>query len=459
LSGSWEEGTVVRHLSPLSAADSAWLRMEDPTNLMTVIGVMTFREALDLGALRRMIEDRLLVHDRFRQQVVETPGRLGKPHWRDVDDFRLDDHLHEIRLPPPADERALQNFVGDVMSTPLDYAKPLWHFYYIPNYGSGSAVIARLHHCLGDGVALMRVMLGLADTAETEVASPQGGIPHRTGLAGLAWAAGSAVGTLGKLVGVGLFRDPRTALKGDLGARKCATWSRAIALDEVKEIGRALGGTVNDVLCTAVTGALRTYLQKYQAVKPGLTLRAVVPVNMRPPHEPPDLGNKFGLVFLSLPVGARRAVDRLHQLKRRMDGIKRSGEAAVVYGLLRILGSTAAAVEMGVVNLLGRNSTAVMTNVPGPREPLYLCGCRIQDLIFWVPRSGRLALGVSMLSYAGAVRLGVAADRRVIADPEAIVDGFHQALEELTAEARRPDPRDRDLKAADEALTASSIHR
>jgi diacylglycerol O-acyltransferase / wax synthase len=167
-----------------------------------------------------------------------------------------------------------------------------------------------------------------------------------------------------------------------------------------------------------------------------------MPVNVRPPHEPPGLGNKFGLVFLPLPVGARRSVDRLRQLKRRMDGIKRSGEATVVYGLLRLLGSTAAAVEMGVVNLLGRNSSAVMTNVPGPREPLYLCGRRIEDLIFWVPRSGRLALGVSMLSYAGAVRLGVAADRQVIDDPEAIVQGFHEALEELNQDAGRMPRRD-----------------
>jgi WS/DGAT/MGAT family acyltransferase len=431
---------VKEHLAPLSAADSAWLRMEDPTNLMTVVAVMTFREAPDLDAVRRVLEDRLLVHDRFRQRVVETPGRLGKPHWRDVDDFRLDDHLHQVRLPPPADERALQDFVGEVMGAPLDHTRPLWHFYYVANYGSGAAVVVRLHHCLGDGVALMRVMLGLADTAEREPASPQGGIPHwSAGLTGLARAAGGAVGTLGKLVGVGLFRDPRTALTGDLGSRKCATWSRAVPLDEVKRIGRALGGTVNDVLCAAVTGALRTYLLRYQSLKPGQTVRAVMPVNMRPPHEPPSLGNKFGLIFLPLPVGARRAVDRLRRLKRRMDGIKRSGEATVVYGLLRLLGSTAAAVEMGVVNLLGRNSTAVLTNVPGPREPLSLCGRRIEDLIFWVPRSGRLALGVSMLSYAGTVRLGVAADRDVIADPDAIVEGFHQALEELTDEARRAD--------------------
>jgi WS/DGAT/MGAT family acyltransferase len=426
----------------MSGSDSAWLRMEDPTNLMTVVAVMTFRERLDADALRRVIEDRLLVHDRFRQRAVETPGRLGKPHWQDVDTFRLDDHFHAVELPSPADERALQEFVGDVMGTPLDRTRPLWHLYHVRNYGPGAAVVARLHHCMGDGVALTRLVLSLADSGETDVASPQGGIPRRAHtVAGLVRTAGSAVATLGKLAGIGLVRDPPNALKGELGLRKRAVWSGSVPLDEVKAIGRALGATVNDVLCTAVTGALRAYLERYQPVRPDLSLRAVVPVNMRPVDATSDMGNRFGLVFLPLPVGARRAVDRLRELRRRMNGIKRSGEAAVVYGLLRFLGSTAAAVEMGVVNLLGRHSTAVMTNVPGPRQPLYLCGRRIEDLIFWVPRSGRLALGVSILSYAGSVRVGIATDRQVIQDPDAIVTGFHEALDELRrAASETPGP-------------------
>jgi WS/DGAT/MGAT family acyltransferase len=422
----------------MSASDSAWLRMDDPTNLMTVVVVMTFREAPDVRALRRLIEDRLLVHERFRQRVVETPGRLGKPHWQDVEDFRLDDHFHPITLPPPADECDLQDFVGEVMAAPLDRSRPLWHFYYVANYGAGAAIVVRLHHCIGDGVALVRLILSLADAGGTEALSPQGGVPRRGGLGGLARSAGGALATLGKLAGIGLFRDPPTALKGELGQGKRAVWSRAVPLAEVKAIGQALGATVNDVLCAAVTGALRAYLERYHPVAPDLTLRAIVPVNVRRPEATADLGNRFGLVFLPLPVGAQRALDRLRELRRRMNGIKRSGEALVVYGLLRLLGSTAAAVEMGVVNLLGSNSTAVMTNVPGPREPLFLCGRRIEDLIFWVPRSGRLALGVSILSYAGAVRVGIATDRQVIDDPDAIVAGFHAALDELRREATNP---------------------
>jgi diacylglycerol O-acyltransferase / wax synthase len=421
--------------TPLTAADSAWLRMEDATNLMTVTAVMMFQERLDLDRLRGLVEDRLLVHDRFRQKVVETRGRRGKPHWEDVDDFRLADHLHATRLAEPADEGVLQEFVGEVMSTPLDYTKPLWHFYYVENYGDASALVARLHHCMGDGVALVRLLLSLTSddphAAAEDHPPPQGGVVRRAGLFSMARAAGGAVATLGKLAGIMLVADPKTALKGPLGARKRAIWSARIPLDEVKRAGRALGGTVNDVLLTAVSGALRHYLRRHQEVGRNMNLRAVVPVNIRPLDEPMALGNKFGLVFLTLPVGMEHRVARLRELKRRMDRIKQSGEAAVVYGILRLLGVTTAALEMTIVNLLGRNSTAVMTNVPGPRSHLYLGGTRIDDMIFWVPQSGRLALGVSILSYAGGIRIGVAADRKVITAPDDLMHGLHDAIEEL----------------------------
>ena len=433
-----------RRPQPLTAADSAWLRMEDPTNLMTVTAVMMFRDRLELRRLRALIEDGLLVHDRFRQRVVETAGRRGRPHWEDVEQFRLDDHLHATQLPAPADEATLQRFVGDVMSTPLDYTKPLWHLYYLDNYGAGSAIVARLHHCMGDGVMLVRLMLSLAsehpEAEPGEVRPPQGGVPERRGLAGLAFAAGSAVATLGKLASIMAVGDSRTALKGPLGARKRATWSERIPLEDVKAVGRALGATVNDVLLTAVAGALRHYLEQHQDVGPQMTLRAVVPVNVRQAHEPLTLGNKFGLVFLSLPVGVTHRLERLRELKRRMNRIKHSGEAVVVYGILKLLGVTTAALEMTIVNLLGRNSTAVMTNVPGPRSPLYLCGSRIDDLVFWVPQSGRLALGVSILSYAGSVRVGIATDEEVVPNPEDIVRALRQAFDDLRADAAAEGP-------------------
>jgi len=432
--------TESRVSQPLSAADSAWLRMEDPSNLMTVTCVMLLAGPLDLDHLCVMLTDRLLPHDRFRQRVVERPGRIGRPHWYYDDDFHLDRHVHRTRLPDPADERVLQAFVGEVMSTPLDSERPLWHLYYVENAPSGAAIVVRLHHAMGDGVALVRLLLSLTSadpegTTPGDCPIPQGGIPVRRGLGGVVATAGGVVGALGKLAGVALLADSPTALKGTLGKVKQATWSGRLSLDEVKRVGKALGGTVNDVMMSAVAGGLCRYLEGHHGVAHNLSVRAVVPVNVRRSDEPLTLGNKFGLVFLALPVGVRDRVGRLHELRRRMEGIKQSGEAAVIYGILRLLGLTSAAVEMAVVNILGRNSTAVMTNVPGPREPLYLCGRRVDDLIFWVPQSGRLALGVSILSYAGAIRIGVAADRAVIPEPGVLVAAVQAAFHELAADA------------------------
>jgi diacylglycerol O-acyltransferase len=425
---------------PLTAADSAWLRMEDPTNLMTVTGVLMVAGGLDLDRVQDLLTERLLVHPRFRQRVVESPGRIGRPHWHVDDAFRIEDHIHRHRLPPPADEGALQAFVGEVMSTPLDYGRPLWHVYVVENAPAGTALVVRLHHAMGDGIALVRLLLSLTSTDPEgtipgDFQIPEGGNPLRRGLWGLAAATGSVVGSLTKLAGVAILGDPPTALKGALGTVKRATWSARIPLAEVKRVGKALGGTVNDVLLTAVAGGLCQYLEGHHGVAHNLSLRAVVPVNVRRADEPLTLGNRFGLAFLPLPIGVRDRAGRLRELRRRMDEIKRSGEGAVTYGILRLLGATSAALEMAVVNILGRNSTAVMTSVPGPRSPLYLCGAKVEDVVFWVPQSGRLALGVSILSYAGDVRIGVATDLGVIPEPDALVRAFEIAFAELAADA------------------------
>ena len=423
---------------PFAAADSAWLRMDDPTNRMNVTGVLMLRDPLDLPRLARLLEERFLTHERFRQRSVESALQIGRPRWVLHEPFRLEEHLHRARLPDPGDERALQRFVGEVMSAPLDRSRPLWEFHYVENFKQGAAIVARLHHCIADGVALVRLLLSLAEPAPDR--TPEHVVPQipkavgkPVGPAGYVRAVGSAVATLGKLAFMRF--DPLTRLKGRLGVEKVVTWSAPIPLDDIRRTGQRLGSTVNDVLLTAVAGALHRYLTRHHAVPTDLNVRAVVPVNLRAEHDPATLGNRFGLVFLPLPVGATDPLERLRELKRRMDHIKRSAEAMVVFTLLRVFGATWGAIQAGVVYLLGKKATAVMTNVPGPREHLYLCGSRVDDVVFWVPQSGRLSLGVSIFSYVGQVRIGIAADRGLIADPDTLVADFHEALAELSGAA------------------------
>jgi diacylglycerol O-acyltransferase / wax synthase len=432
-----------------TAPDAAWWRMEDPTNLMMITGVLTFEHALDFEQAREALRAKLAdAYDRFRMKVVDGGLPLiGGLQWVEDEEFSMDYHFQRISLEEPGDMPQLQALVSEMMSTPLDYRRPLWQFHYVDNYQHGSAVITRLHHCIADGMALVQVLLGLDDKphheqppARREEADTRSHnsfeallnipgqvlLPVRTTI--------GITSVLAKLAAMGA--DPDTVFRGPLGRKKVAVWSDAIPLDKVKFIGKQLGGTVNDVLLSTVAGALRIYMdQRGRDLAHGDSLRAVVPVNLRNRDEPLTLGNRFGMVFLTLPVGTWDPVERLHVLKQSMDRLKRSPEAAVIFGLLQLLGKTAVRLLMAVVNLLGRNATAVMTNVPGPREPISFLGHNIRSLMFWVPQAGKLGLGVSVLSYTGQVRIGIASDAGLVPDPERIIDAYHHALASLLERA------------------------
>lgn len=234
-----------------------------------------------------------------------------------------------------------------------------------------------------------------------------------------------------------LWPDPKTIFKGPLGVPKRAAWSAPIPLQDVKDAGRGLGGTVNDMLLTAMSGALRRYLESRGEPVEGLNFRAVVPVNLRKAGTEEELGNKFGLVFLSLPVGISDPGDRLSDLRRRMDALKGSMEAPVAYGILNAIGAVPKPIQDIVVNMFGAKGTAVMTNVIGPQEQRFLAGAPLEALMFWVPQSGHLGMGVSILSYAGQVWVGVITDETLIPDPEVIITAFHAEFGELQEASRR----------------------
>ena len=156
-------------------------------------------------------------------------------------------------------------------------------------------------------------------------------------------------------------------------------------MQEVKAVGRITGTTVNDVLLTAVTGALRRYLQSRGQPTEGISIRALVPVNLRPLDAPLELGNRFGLVFVDLPISAADSFERLLSFNQQMAAIKDSPEAVIAFGILNAIGMTPVGVEQRVVELFGNKATTVMTNVPGPREPLYLAGKRLRHIMCWVP--------------------------------------------------------------------------
>ncbi len=450
----------------MSNVDTAWLRMELPNNLMMITGVFVFDEPLDFERFRATLEQRFLRFDRFRQRVVET--RRGGHRWELDPHFDIANHVHRIALPAPGDQVALQELVSDLMSTPLDYTKPLWQFHLVEGYQGGAAWIGRLHHCIGDGIGLMRVLLDMSDESRDTVWQPPAEEEERlrsrspwrivTGPASAAIGAtrrmtGAVVGgsidlvtnpshaldyaRLGTETTMALGRllmlppDPRTIYKGPLEVPKRAAWSDPIPLPKVKAIGRATGSTVNDVLLSAVAGALRRYAQTRDQQVDGLNVRGVIPVNLRQETAKIELGNRFGLVFLSLPLGIDDPLDRLFELKRRMDDLKGSQEAVVAFGILNAIGMAPGEIENIVVNIFGAKATAVMTNVPGPRRQIYFAGAPVREMMFWVPQSGRLGLGVSIFSYNDQVWLGIATDQSLVPDPETIVAYYGEEIDEL----------------------------
>jgi WS/DGAT/MGAT family acyltransferase len=447
----------------MASIDAAWLGMEDPTNLMMVTGVMALEGKVDLKRLRLTLDRRLKPFGRFHQRVVRPRSRARLPHWEDDESFDIGNHLSHVALPAPGGDDALREMVSELMSVPLDFTKPLWHMHVIDNYRSGSVVLTRVHHSIADGIALVRVMLSLTDESadakppRTAAKRPAAGfrmpldwLPSAVGRGlvrgqqlvanpdkalGLARIGAHGAYRLGRLVV--LPPDPETVFKGKLGRRKRAAWSEPVPLDDFKAIGKAFGATVNDVLVAVATGALRRYMEKRGRPTSGVAIRASVPVNLRPLDQAHQMGNAFGLVFLTLPIGIVDPVRRVRAIKKEMDELKGSPEALVAFGLLSLMGLAPVEVEQLGLRFFGSKATAVLTNVPGPRHPLFMAGRKIDKVMFWVPQSGHLGLGISILSYNGGVMLGIATDAGLVPDPERIVENFKVEFEAMRAAAKK----------------------
>ncbi|MGP0101849.1 MAG: wax ester/triacylglycerol synthase family O-acyltransferase [Solirubrobacteraceae bacterium] len=438
----------------LSSADAAWLHMDRPTNLMVINSVLLFDEQLDWERFAEVVRRRMVErYPRFHQRVAEGRVALDGPHWREDPDFDLARHMHRRGLPAPGDEQALRDLAGDLAAMSLDRGKPLWDMYLIDGPGGGCAVIVRMHHCIADGIALAQVMLSLTDTAPEAEADvvPNGRDPHGRDPHGRSWplalfeeglrtlahprhavdALFADAQALAKLVFTP--RDAPSVLKRDAGAARSVSWSRPLSLQRVKAIAHAQGATVNDVLLAAVSGALRGYLAD-RGEEPH-ELRTLVPVNLRAPEEPipHELGNRFGLVFLTLPVDLSSRRERLHELKRRMDEIKSSPQGPVSYAVLEAIGLTPPEIESRVIDIFTAKATAVMTNVPGPRETVYLAGSPLRAVLVWAPTAGSVGMSVSILSYDGTITVGLLVHAQLVPDPQAIVARLQR---ELAAMAR-----------------------
>jgi WS/DGAT/MGAT family acyltransferase len=455
----------------MSRVDTAWLRMDNDVNLMMIVGVWLLQPALGCDALAQRITDKLLKYPRFTQKVVEDP--MGAS-WVVDEGFDLSRHLVRhtlVRRRGQSERAALQALVGELSTRPLDAAHPLWQFDFIERYEGGSALVARVHHCIADGIALISVMLSITDGGTDPPARP----PREADAAASDWLTdalvkpftGLAVNAL-DLYGGGLAKslamlaDPRqplfgsldmartgyrvlsdvaamalmpddspTQLKGQpIGTKKVA-WGEPIALDAVKAIGKGLNCSVNDVLLACVAGAIGEYLRERGDDPQGKEIRAMVPVNLRALDKAHQLGNRFGLVPLLLPIGIANPIERVYAVRRRMNELKGSYQPLLAFALLSVAGLLIKPAQDALLGLFAKKATAVMTNVPGPAKPLKLCGSTLRQTLFWVPQSGSIGVGVSILSYGGGVQFGLITDASLCPEPQQVIDRFEPEFEKL----------------------------
>lgn len=473
---------------PMSKVDTAWLRMDSPSNLMMIVGVWILKPAVRYADACQRIEERLLKYPRFGQKVVQDATGAS---WVTDSHFDIRRHVLREKLPPSAKahpQQALQARLAELALKPLDPRYPLWDFRLVEHYQGGSALLVRIHHCIADGLALIAVIQSLVDggteppqrepkpAQDSAWESAEDWMAHKlieplTGATvraleaageGVAQAFGAMADPktlLDKLVEKGLANgmagsadmarmayqvlrdgaalalmpdDSPTRLKGTPGHAKRVAWCQPIPLDEVRAVSKALHCSINDVLLACVAGAMGEYLKAHGDSVAGKEIRAMVPVNLRPMAPSYDLGNKFGLAPVVLPIGVDNPLDRVFEVRRRMSALKGSMQPLLTFALLAVAGMVVKPAQDAMLSLFSKKTTAVMTNVPGPREKLKFCGATLEQPLVWVPQSGTVGLGVSILSYGGGVQFGLISDTTLCPDPQAIIDQFEPEFAKLT---------------------------
>ena len=456
----------------MSRVDTAWLRMDSRVNLMMIVGIWLLEPGLALAALRDRLHDKLLPYVRFRQKVVQEAMSCW---WVEDEDFDIDRHVVRDRLVRKrgqSERAALQERAAELAATPLDPAHPLWAFHLVEHYEGGSALILRIHHCIADGIALSALLMSIADGGSGQP-QPAAADPPVNGdddwladavVRPLAGAVVQAIDFGGEAVAAALraLADPHeffsqpvrlastgarvlrdaaalallsddspTLLKGRLAGTKVVAWCEPVPLDAIKAVSKALGCSLNDVLLACVANAVGDYLRERGEDPAGKEIRAMVPVNLRPPGQAWRLGNYFGLAPVTLPIGMSNPVECVYAVRQRMGELKTSYQPLLAYALLGVSGMLTKPLQDALSDVFLKKTTAVMTNVPGPTVAIRLCGSTLRQSIVWVPSSGNVGVGVSIVSYAGGVQFGLITDSARCAHPQQIIDRFAPQFERL----------------------------
>lgn len=403
--------------------------MDTPENPLVIHVLFLLDGPISVDAVRQLVRERLLTEPRFGRRVVPA---LGLPRWEEDPSFDLARHVRRAELPND-DPDALERFTSRRMSEPLGRDRPLWTVDVVERWQGRGAMLVKVHHCIGDGVTLVRLLLRLT---EQHGSRPRDvGLPRADRSGGLAARVRRGLmhgRTLAKLLL--LSQDSPSPFRGPLGSDKRVAWSRPFPVESVAQAAHRQGGTLNDLAMAAVSGAVRRGLEELGALRPDVHLRALSPVFLQGDDDDGP-GNHFGLVYVPLPVHSPEPSGRLQELERTMQEIKRSDEASVAFAVLGAMGLFSRRLERLGVRLFTGKASFLVTNVPGPVEPVRLAGAGVEDMIVWAPVSGVIGTGLTLLSYAGRLRLAVSSNARLRVDPHRLASLFEDELDGLLTQA------------------------
>jgi WS/DGAT/MGAT family acyltransferase len=459
----------------LSPADAAWLYSEWEKNNQTVSSLMWLDREIDPDAFTTIVQERIIdKYPTFSQRLRPSRNPLYLPHWEDDPDFDIGHHVEVLQLGTGTKDE-LRALVSEQRSQLLDRDRPLWKMYVIQGYrGDTTAIHSRIQHSIADGWALVRLVLSLCDDHETVERPTTVDKPRRRkrDLVGKAAApvvdiARNPVDFVQDTLSVALYpkrfiefgsdvlgvaedtaeasknavefllapRPGKTILHGEVSGEKQVDWIEPVDLQPIKDIGRATGTTVNDVLLAVLTNALRKYLVEKDALTVD-DLFTAVPISLRRPDAdlPRTLGNRFGLIPVLLPVSIEDPVEQLQEISRRLDDLKESQMPIVSFGLISVSSLMTADVERALHKYTQEHSIGVTTNVPGPRHPIYVAGGKVLGSWGMGGLSGNMNLSFGIYSLNGELNFSVHSDTGITDDPERILDFFLESIEGLRAE-------------------------
>ena len=465
---------IVASGDRLTGLDSSFLHLERDGAHMHVAACALFDGTAPAhDELIEAIESRLHLVPRYRQRLAFVPLGQGRPVWVDDPHFNAAYHVRHTALPKPGGEDQLMRLTGRVFSQALDRSKPLWEIWLVEGVAEGRfALLSKTHHALVDGISGVDIMTVLFDTSREPlpVAPPEhewvprpvpsgaqlladallerATVPAemvrgiRAVLRGprvVATRAAEAASAVGALALGGLQPAPSSLFNVPIGPHRRFTWVRG-DLDQFKAVKNALGGTVNDVVLTVVSGALGRYMRLNGEATDGVELRAMVPVSVRADVERGALGNRVAAMWAQLPVGIGDPVERLHRISESMEEVKHSGQAVGAQVLTALTGFAPPTILSQAVRLQARQRlfNLVVTNVPGPQIPLYLLGRQLEAIFPMVPLAKNTALGIAIMSYNGQLNFGLAGDYDALADIETLADQLRASIAELVAAASSP---------------------